>query len=92
MFINLLVTIRVMSDHVDLVPGCLLANWAVVGSEAWKMWVEILVERRKDMVSETAMCFFPFICVQINFGANWTFVLGNNSHITMFVLNPSFEV
>ena len=33
-----------MSDHVDLVPGCLLANWAVVGSGAWKMWVETLVE------------------------------------------------
>ena len=90
MFINPLVTIRVMSDHVNLVPGCLLANWAVVGPGAWKMWVETLVEMREDMVSKTSMR--SFTCVKIYFGANWTFVLGNNSHNTMFILIPYFEV
>ena len=54
------------------------------------MWEETLVKVGEDMVSETSMR--SFICVEINFWANWTFVPGNNSHVTMFILNPYFEV
>ena len=78
-----------MSGQANLVPRYLLTHRALVGSGAWKMWVKCFVEMGENMVSED--CMFT-LCVQKYPGANWTFVLRNNSFITRFIMNLDLEI